>query len=133
MSSPGRTDIHDRRHIELLVDTFYGQVREDPMLGPIFNGVIGDRWPEHLEKMYRFWSTVLLNEGSYTGAPLRPHLPLPIGGPHFARWLQLFHGTVDRLYEGPVAALAKRNATRMATMFQDRIDLHRTRPQNFIQ
>ncbi len=133
MSTPSRTDIHDRRHIEQLVNSFYGEVRQDALLGPIFNGVIGDRWPEHLEKMYRFWATVLINESSYTGTPLRPHLPLPIGGTHFERWLHLFHQTVDRHFEGPVAELAKRNAARMATMFQERITLHRTHPQNFIQ
>lgn len=133
MNSTQRTDILERRHIELLVDTFYGKVRVDPLLGGVFNGIIGDRWPEHLEKMYRFWGTVLTNEGSYTGTPVRPHLDMPIGAEHFGRWLQLFHATVDELFEGPVAQLAHRNADRMADMFQDRIARYRERPKDFIQ
>ncbi len=40
--------------VTLLVDSFYQKVRKDQLLGGIFNGVIQNRWPEHLEKMYRF-------------------------------------------------------------------------------
>ncbi|HRD53749.1 MAG TPA: group III truncated hemoglobin [Flavobacteriales bacterium] len=133
MRSAPRTDIQHHDHIVLLVDSFYGRVRNDELLGGIFNGIIGDCWPEHLEKMHRFWSTVLINEVSYTGTPLRPHLHMPIGAVHFQRWLTLFLATVDDLFEGPVADLAKRNALRMADMFQERINRHRTRPQDFIQ
>jgi len=46
--------------VKLLVDTFYSKVRNDDTLAPIFNERIGDRWPEHLEKMYTFWQTTLL-------------------------------------------------------------------------
>lgn len=126
-------DIRTRADVELLVDAFYGKVRVDPLLGGIFNGAIGDRWPEHMEKLHRFWATVLLNEGSYTGAPLRPHLDMPIGPAHFEQWLRLFHGTVDSLFEGPVATLAKRNASRMAELFQERIARYREDPRGFIQ
>lgn len=133
MTTAARTDIQHHDQIVQLVDTFYGKVRKDELLGGIFNGIIGDRWPEHLEKMHRFWGTVLINEGSYTGTPLRPHLDMPIGATHFQRWLQLFHATVDELFEGPVAQLAHRNADRMADMFQERIARYRTRPQDFIQ
>ena len=133
MRSAPRTDIQHHDHIVLLVDSFYGRVRNDELLGGIFNGIIGDRWPEHLEKMHRFWGTVLINEGSYTGTPLRPHLHMPIGAAHFQRWLTLFLATVDDLFEGPVADLAKRNALRMADMFHERIERYRTRPQDFIQ
>ena len=133
MNPEARTDIQHRDHIVHLVDTFYGEVRKDALLGGIFNGVIGDRWPEHLAKMYRFWATVLINEASYAGAPLRPHLDMPIGPAHFQRWLELFHRTVDALYQGPVADLAKRNADRMAEMFQERITRYRDHPIQHIQ
>ena len=57
-----RKDISTMEDVKLLVDTFYGKIREDALLSPIFNGIIQDRWPAHLEKMYRFWQTVLLKE-----------------------------------------------------------------------
>lgn len=128
-----RSDISTAEHIRLLVDTFYGKVRVDQMLGGIFNGVIKDRWPEHMAKMYRFWGTVLITEGSYFGAPFRPHAGLPISEEHFARWLTLFHGTVDELFKGPVADLAHMNAERMAEMFMMRIERLREDPSAFIQ
>lgn len=128
-----KPDIKTPEQIRQLVDTFYDQVRVDQLLGGIFNGVIGDRWPEHLAKMYRFWGTVLINEGSYTGAPFRPHATMPLEQKHFDRWLELFHGTVDTLFAGPVANLAHLNAVRMAEMFISRINLIRDQPEKFIQ
>ena len=127
------SDISTPEHIRALVGTFYDKVRVDPLLGGIFNGVIQDRWPEHLAKMYRFWGTVMINEGSYTGAPFRPHAGLPISEEHFARWLLLFHGTVDELFSGPVADLAHMNGERMAEMFLMRIERIRRDPSNYIQ
>lgn len=128
-----KPDITTPEHIRQMVDTFYDKVRVDPLLGGIFNGVIGDRWPAHLAKMYRFWGTVLINEGSYTGAPFRPHATMPLEQKHFDRWLSLFHGTVEELFTGPVADLAHMNAVRMAEMFISRINLIRDQPKKFIQ
>jgi len=77
--------------IRTLVFTFYGRVREDPVLSPIFEEHIGDRWDTHLEKMCDFWSTVLYATGRYRGNPLVVHARIPgIGTPHFDRWLELF-------------------------------------------
>lgn len=54
-----KKEIENIADIKILVDTFYNQVRNDELLSPIFNGIIKDNWPAHLEKMYRFWQTVL--------------------------------------------------------------------------
>ena len=62
MNTNKKNDISNLTDVKLLVDSFYGKVRKDPMLKDIFNNKIEDRWPEHLEKMYRFWQTVLLEE-----------------------------------------------------------------------
>ena len=61
-------DISNIEDIKLLVNTFYGKVQKDEFIGVIFNEKIGDRWPEHLEKMYRFWQTILLEEHTYSGS-----------------------------------------------------------------
>ena len=115
-------DIVNRDDIELLVNEFYTAIREDALLGPIFNGVIGDRWPYHLEKMYSFWETVLLAHHTYSGAPFMPHARLPLEKHHFDRWLQLFDQTVDRHFEGAIADDAKARAAKMAVMFRSKID-----------
>jgi hemoglobin len=127
-----KPDIAGPADIRLLVDSFYGKVRVDPLLGGIFNSVIRDRWPQHLEKMYTFWGTILLGEQSYQGAPFRPHKELPVEQRHFDRWLQLFRTTVEEHFHGPVAHLALTNADRMATMFMDRIAFYRQYPERYV-
>lgn len=114
-------DIATLEDVKLLVDGFYGKVRQDPVLKDIFNAVIRDRWPEHLEKMYRFWQTVLLDEHTYFGSPFLPHAQLPVEKEHFDRWLLLFSETVDTHFRGEKAERAKWQGERMATMFLSKI------------
>jgi hemoglobin len=40
--------------------------------------------------MCTFWSSVALMSGRYHGQPMQKHLPLPVDGRHFDRWLALF-------------------------------------------
>ncbi|WP_335966625.1 group III truncated hemoglobin [Galbibacter sp. PAP.153] len=116
-----KTDIQSIDDIKLLVDTFYGEIRKDPILSPIFNNVIQDQWPKHLEKMYRFWETVLLENHTYFGSPFAPHAKLPVSKEHFDRWKLLLFTTVDSLFIGKKASEAKWRAEKMAEMFQHKI------------
>lgn len=111
--------------IKLLVDSFYTKVRADEMLKNIFNNVIQDRWPQHLEKMYRFWQTVLLDEHTYMGSPFVPHAKLPVEQEHFDRWMHIFRDTVDTYFTGEKAERAKWQGARMAEMFQIKIQYYR--------
>ena len=82
-----------------LVDAFYGKVRRDAVIGPVFDKAIGDGWPAHLEKMYGFWSSVMLTTGRYKGNPVRAHIEVEgIVPPMFQRWLALFDETADELF-----------------------------------
>jgi hemoglobin len=101
------TDITTLEDIKLLVDSFYSKVQKDELIGPIFNGKIGDRWPEHLEKMYRFWQTILLEVHTYSGSPFPPHKQLPVAKEHFDRWMEIFTSTTDELFAGKTAEEAK--------------------------
>ena len=123
-----KNDIKDLSDIRLLVDGFYAKVREDDLLAEIFNSKIGDNWPIHLEKMYRFWQTVLLDEHTYLGSPFVPHAKLPVSAEHFERWLKLFGETVDSLFEGAKATKAKWQGERMAEMFMTKIEYYRNNP-----
>jgi hemoglobin len=95
-------DIQDLNDIKKMVDTFYSNVRQDATIGPVFNEKIGERWPEHLEKMYRFWQTILLD-----------------------RWMAIFTTTIDSLFAGPLADEAKLRAKNMAEMFNYKIEYFR--------
>ncbi len=114
--------------IEQLVDTFYAKVRKDVLLGPIFENSIQDRWQVHLEKMYRFWQTILLHEYTYKGSPFLPHAQLPIQEEHFERWIELFNETIDENFYGSKAEEAKLRATKMAEMFQSKREFIRNNP-----
>jgi hemoglobin len=120
-----RNDILDLDDVKLLVNRFYEKVREDSLLAQIFNERIGNKWPEHLDKMYRFWQTLLLDDHTYFGAPFPPHADLPVQHLHFERWLELFHQTVNELFAGGKADEAKWRGNRMAEMFELKIEYRR--------
>jgi len=119
-------DIKGLDDIKLLVNTFYDKVREDDFLAPVFNERIQDNWRQHLEKMYRFWQTVLLEEHTYFGSPFPPHANLPVDHAHFQQWLTLFTKTLDELFAGEKAKEAIWRANKMAEMFEIKIAHYRT-------
>ncbi|RKS95422.1 hemoglobin [Flavobacterium limicola] len=125
-----QNDITTFDDIKLLVDTFYSKVQKDEFIGLIFNEKIGNRWPEHLEKMYRFWQTILLEVHSYSGSPFPPHKQLPVSKEHFDRWMQIFTETTDSLFVGTLAEEAKLRAKNMAEMFHYKIDYFRNLEKN---
>ncbi|MEO5500262.1 MAG: group III truncated hemoglobin [Ginsengibacter sp.] len=126
--STATQDILSLDDIKNLVDSFYGKVRKDELIGPIFNERIQDRWPTHLAKMYTFWQTVLLGEHTYYGSPFPPHAQLPIAEEHFNKWLELFFETLDEHFTGKIAEEAKWRANKMAQMFQYKLQYYKNSP-----
>lgn len=93
----------DADYISRFVEAFYGRVRADAMLGPIFAQRIAD-WPWHLDRMKRFWRSVLHNSGEFSGNPMAKHVAIEgLGEAHFARWLGLFYETLRELEQDPAA------------------------------
>lgn len=111
--------------VKLLVDRFYDKIKVDALIGPIFNERIRDEWPAHLEKMYTFWQTVLLEEHTYFGSPFPPHARLPVSHEHFMIWMDLFTKTVDEYFGGEKAEEAKWRAGKMAELFKIKIEHYR--------
>jgi hemoglobin len=89
--------------IDRLVRGFYAKVRDDAVIGPVFDAVIED-WEPHLLKMCAFWSSVALMTGRYHGQPMARHQPLPVDARHFDRWLALFEETANELCPPKAAA-----------------------------
>ena len=121
-------DILNIEDVKLLVDDFYSKVRNDELLSPIFGGVIGDNWGVHLEKMYGFWQTLLLDTPAYSGSPFLKHANLPIEKQHFDTWMRLFTETVDQHFSGEKAKEAKWRAERMSEMFQYKLEYYKHHP-----
>jgi len=114
--------IHSREEVSLLVRTFYGKVRKDDLLGPIFNGIIDD-WETHLELLTDFWETNLLYNRKYYGNPMAAHVKVDrvmnntINEMHFGVWINLWLKTIDELFDpnDEVAQIAKNRARNMGT------------------
>lgn len=123
-----KPDIAVIEDIRLFVDEFYARVGKNELIGPIFNEKLEGHWDAHLQKMYRFWQTILLHEHTYSGSPFLHHMKLPIYKEHFNTWLNLFHQTIDAHFEGPVAEEAKSRAGKMALMFEAKLDYLRNNP-----
>jgi hemoglobin len=101
--------------IRRLVDAFYARVRQDAELAPIFARAIPGDWGPHLDKMYAFWSSVMLTTGRYKGNPLAKHFAIPGMQPAlFERWLALFNETADELFDDDISAEFRAKAARIA-------------------
>ena len=118
-------DIGGRMHIERFVRDFYRQAAMDDVLGPVF-AAAGMNWNRHIETLVEFWSWQLFGVRGYEGNPLRAHEPVhartAFTPDHYERWLELFVGTIDNLFSGPVAELAKARARKMASALQRLLD-----------
>lgn len=120
-----KRDIENRNDIILLVNTFYHSVKENKILGHIFNDVAKINWDTHLPKMYSFWASLLLAEYSFSGNPMEKHIALSritsMTEVEFSEWLLLFTNTVDNLFEGEIAAEAKLRAGNIARLMLHKI------------
>ena len=121
-----RRDIESRADCERLVRAFYGQALEDPIIGFIFVDVAKLDLEAHVPRLTSFWETILLGAQSYGGGAFRPHAQLHgrvrLRRGHFERWLALWRSTVDELFEGERAELAKAHALRVARAFHGRLE-----------
>lgn len=98
-------DLCTEEEVSELVHTFYDAVRQDAVLGPIFQRHVVD-WDVHLPKMVDFWSSALRGTARFRGSPMPKHVALPgLSKDLFKRWLALFRQTTSKL---PNAAMAER-------------------------
>jgi hemoglobin len=113
--APGLPVGIDEELVRAVVETFYGSVRRDPVLGPIFEEAVED-WPAHMDRLCAFWSSLTLITGRYKGNPFEAHLRLPavLGPDHFAIWLGLFDKTLDALCTPEQAEVFRVRARRVA-------------------
>ena len=120
-----RRDIETRDDVERLVRAFYGKALEDEIIGFIFTDVAKLDLEAHVPRITSFWETVLLDTPTYGSSAFEPHAKLnakvKLREGHFQRWLQLWFGTVDELFEGDRANAAKIHALRVGQAFHNRL------------
>jgi len=104
--------------IRELLCRFYGRVRQDPSLAPVFTAALGETdvaWTAHLDRLTDFWSSVMQGSGRYHGDPFSAHLRLPGLTPvMFDRWLDLFQATCREVLLPEEAAAFGTRAERIA-------------------
>lgn len=125
MSYPVRRFPITAEEIDRVMVKFYARIRVHPVLGPVFNGIIGTdkgEWAAHEDKIGGFWRNALLREQSYSGNPMQVHLDTPqILDEHFPLWLELFEEVLTSELQPETAAAWGAMAHRIARGFRIRM------------
>lgn len=112
-----RREAFSIEQIERMVNQFYGRVRDDEFIGPVFEQRVSD-WPYHLDRMVLFWRAVLRSEPTFVmserGGPPTLHRAIEeLQMAHFVRWLELFSTVVEDIFAPEEAAEIELAATRI--------------------
>jgi hemoglobin len=120
-----KADIENRKDLELLMERFYGKLLNDASISYLFTDIAKIDLPNHLPVLVDFWESILFQSDTYQKNAMKIHTDLhkrsPLQAQHFKTWLGYFHETVDELFEGGNAELAKQRATSIATVMQIKI------------
>jgi len=120
-----KNDIQNRDDLLLLVQRFYEKLLNDQTISYLFTDIAKIDLDHHLDILVDFWEMVLFDGRNYKKNAMQPHMLLheqsPITKAHFSTWLTYFKTTVDELFEGETAFMAKERATSVATIMQIKI------------
>ena len=120
-----KPDINTREDITMFISSFYEKVKVNEVIGFIFNEVAHMNWEKHIPVIVDFWETILLDNPVYKKNAMEVHYDLnkkfPLQKIHFDTWLSLFNSTIDELFEGKIATLAKTRAKAIADLMQFKI------------
>lgn len=123
MSEPALPSTLSEALVSDLVHLFYARIREDEVLGPLFEERLEGRWDDHLVRMVEFWESVVLLTGRYRGRPHEKHRGMLLDPRHFWRWLALFETTTRELCTGHAAETFISRAHRIADSLQIGLDI----------
>jgi len=114
-------DIENREDIDALMQEFYKRALADDTIGFIFTDVMKLDLEHHLPVIGDFWESLLLGAGNYHRHgrnPMRVHQEInnkvELKQEHFERWLEIFNGVVDEMFEGELSGHAKLRARAIA-------------------
>lgn len=117
-----KKDITSRDDLLLLVTLFYEKLLLDESISYLFKEVAKINLQHHLPVLVDFWDSVLFHSDTYHKNAMQPHINLhqksPLQPQHFETWLRYFNETVDELFEGEIAFLARERAINIATVMK---------------
>lgn len=121
-----RRDISTRKDIDTLVKVFYDKLLQDDLLKPIFEKMVLSNLEEHLKTIADFWDSILLDANNYRGNVTEKHFEVdkqfPLSKTEFDRWLQYWNATIDGLFVGEKAEMAKFRAQSIADIMQYKLE-----------
>ena len=111
-------DITTRQDIDSLVKIFYDKLLQDDLLKSIFEKMVLPNLEEHLKIIADFWDSILLDANNYRGNVTEKHFEVdkqfPLSKTEFDRWLLHWNTTIDELFIGEKAEMAKQRAQSIA-------------------
>ena len=120
-----KKDIASRDDLLLLITKFYDKLLTDDSISYLFTDIARIDLDHHLPVLVDFWDSVLFQSDTYRKNAMQPHLDLnqksPLKDHHFETWLRYFTETVDELFEGETAFIAKERATSIATVMKIKV------------
>lgn len=109
--------------ITRLLHSFYSDVRQHAVIGPIFNQQIKD-WPAHIAKIAEFWARATGGPSTYAGAMPLKHLPLGLQPEHFRAWLDLWDFNCRRNLPAQEAAEMSQLAQNIGARLKQIVAMH---------
>lgn len=120
-----KKDIADRNDLLKLLTLFYSKLLADRSISYLFTDIAKIDLPHHMDTLVNFWDSVLFQNDVYRKNAMQPHLILhqksPLQKHHFDTWLTYFNESVDELFDGEKAFLAKERALSIATVIQIKV------------
>src|SRR6188474_1405657 len=106
-----KKDIQSREDLFELMKLFYNKLLNDRSISYLFTDVAKINLEHHLPVLVNFWESVLFQADTYRKNAMQPHMDLhsksPLQPQHFETWLKYFKESVDELFEGEKAFMAK--------------------------
>src|SRR4029078_11348575 len=120
-----KKDISNRECLLKFLTLFYNKLLADSSISYLFTDVAKIDLPHHLDILVDFWDSILFQSDTYRKNAMQQHMILhqksPLQKHHFETWLKYFNESVDELFEGEKAFLAKERAWSIATVMRIKI------------
>lgn len=111
-----------QEQLKIFITRFYAKVRQDELLGVVFNDVAQVDWGHHIPLLCKFWNSIMLGTKEYHGNAYIKHVTLStktlITDSHFERWLNLFKETAEAILSVEDAQKIMERATMIAKSLQ---------------
>ncbi len=117
-----KKDISSRQDLLEWVSLFYEKLLADDSISYLFTDIAQIDLDHHLPVLVDFWDSVLFQSDTYHKNAMQPHIALhhksPLLPQHFETWLRYFNESVNELFEGEKAFIAKERALSIATVMR---------------